>query len=227
MKPTHIVGLIVWSIALTAGGMAGGYFLAGINDEEPEEVASVVAPTQNSEGSQLGVSNSNVGQLGGTAGTDTPTGPGSGASTLLDPSDFEQYEQYANERNVLYAETQLGTGEPAAQGDDLAAVYTGWLTDGTVFDQSKKDDDGRLAAFTFTLGAGQVIPGWEQGFEGMQVGGKRRLIVPASAGYGDQKKANIPPNSMLIFDVELLKITKPKTQEAPTPDPESTPQPGL
>lgn len=100
----------------------------------------------------------------------------------------------------------VGTGAVAAAGDSVTVNYVGALTDGTVFDASAKHgSDG----FTFTLGAGQVIKGWDQGIVGMKVGGKRLLAIPAELAYGSQAVGNvIPANSALIFEVELLKVTK-------------------
>jgi peptidylprolyl isomerase/FKBP-type peptidyl-prolyl cis-trans isomerase FkpA len=96
-----------------------------------------------------------------------------------------------------------GTGAVSKNGDELTVDYTGTLEDGTKFDSSI----GR-APFVFTLGAGRVIQGWEQGMLNMKVGEQRRLTIPSSLGYGPQGAAGglIPPNATLIFEVELLKI---------------------
>lgn len=97
----------------------------------------------------------------------------------------------------------IGTGEEAVSGKNISVHYTGTLTDGTKFDSSKD----RGVPFEFTLGVGQVIQGWDQGFNGMKVGGKRKLTIPASLGYGSQGAGGvIPPNATLIFEVELLDV---------------------
>lgn len=97
----------------------------------------------------------------------------------------------------------VGTGPEAKKGDRVSVHYTGWLTDGTKFDSSKD----RNEPFMFTLGAGQVISGWDQGVAGMMVGGKRRLTIPSEMGYGARGAGGIiPPNATLVFEVELLKI---------------------
>lgn len=96
----------------------------------------------------------------------------------------------------------VGTGEVAAAGQRVSVHYTGWLTNGKKFDSSVD----RARPFTFTLGAGQVIAGWDQGVAGMQAGGKRKLQIPPSLGYGRRRTGSIPPNSTLIFEVELLRI---------------------
>lgn len=103
-------------------------------------------------------------------------------------------------------DVKVGTGtETAALGDKLTVHYTGTLKDGTKFDSSV--DKGK--PFELTLGQ-NLIEGWNQGIVGMKVGGKRKLVVPPALGYGAQDKGNIPPNSTLYFDIELLKIEKAK-----------------
>jgi FKBP-type peptidyl-prolyl cis-trans isomerase len=111
---------------------------------------------------------------------------------------------------VAFSQTdlRLGTGAAAASGDKLNVTYTGWLYDasrpdykGIVFDSNAGG-----TPFSFTLGGGQVIAGWDQGLAGLKVGGIRRLIVPAALGYGGTRFGYIPPNTALVFEVELLSI---------------------
>ncbi|MFC1656424.1 FKBP-type peptidyl-prolyl cis-trans isomerase [Patescibacteria group bacterium] len=98
---------------------------------------------------------------------------------------------------------QEGKGVESKAGDTLSVHYTGTLLDGTKFDSSVD----RGEPFEFELGAGQVIVGWDQGMLGMKVGEKRKLIIPADLAYGEQSPSpDIPPNSTLIFEVELLEI---------------------
>lgn len=96
----------------------------------------------------------------------------------------------------------VGEGEVAEAGDVLTVHYVGTLTDGTQFDSSRD----RGTPFSFELGAGQVIEGWDEGMLGMQVGGVRILTIPPDMAYGDKDLGSIPPNSTLIFEVELLEI---------------------
>jgi len=95
----------------------------------------------------------------------------------------------------------VGTGETAVAGKILTVNYVGTLTDGRVFDSSYT----RGEPFQFVLGAGQVISGWDMGLTGMKVGGKRKLLIPSELAYGSQSVGGIPANSILVFEVELLK----------------------
>ncbi|MEW5942541.1 MAG: FKBP-type peptidyl-prolyl cis-trans isomerase [Pseudomonadota bacterium] len=107
------------------------------------------------------------------------------------------------ETGLKYEDLAPGTGDTARAGQMVSVHYTGWLTDGTKFDSSKDRDD----PFIFPLGAGHVIRGWDEGVQGMQVGGVRRLTIPPELGYGARGAGGvIPPNATLVFEVELLRI---------------------
>lgn len=130
-------------------------------------------------------------------------------SALTVPTDQASTTMPTNSPEItqlMMKDEVVGTGDTAAAGDTVTVNYVGALTNGTVFDASAKHGtDG----FTFTLGAGQVIKGWDQGIVGMKVGGKRMLAIPAALAYGSQAVGNvIPANSPLIFEVELLKVQK-------------------
>jgi FKBP-type peptidyl-prolyl cis-trans isomerase len=104
---------------------------------------------------------------------------------------------------LLIEEIQVGTGAEAVAGNKVSVHYVGTLTNGTKFDSSR--DRGK--PFEFSLGAGQVIKGWDQGVAGMKIGGKRKLTIPPHLGYGARGAGGvIPPNATLIFEVELLKV---------------------
>ncbi len=107
--------------------------------------------------------------------------------------------------NLIIEVLKPGSGTAAVNGDKVSVHYTGKLTNGQVFDSSVQ----RNEPFTFTLGAGQVIKGWDDGIVGMKPGEKRMLTIPASLAYGDKGAAGvIPPNATLIFEVELLTINQ-------------------
>ena len=103
---------------------------------------------------------------------------------------------------MRYVDFWPGTGAPAEPGQEYSVHYTGWLRDGTQFDSSVD----RKEPFKFVQGRRLVIAGWEAGFEGLRVGGKRRLFVPYQMAYGEKGRGTIPPKAELIFDVELLAV---------------------
>ncbi len=104
---------------------------------------------------------------------------------------------------LKYVDLQEGQGAEAKSGQTVSVHYTGWLENGTKFDSSHD----RREPFSFQLGAGQVIRGWDEGVAGMKIGGKRKLTIPAELGYGARGAGGvIPPNATLIFDVELLGV---------------------
>lgn len=115
---------------------------------------------------------------------------------------FSAGQDPADVAQLIVQDEIVGNGAEARVGDVLLVNYTGKLDDGTVFDTSVGQ-----TPYPFVLGAGEVIPGWDQGLKGMKVGGKRLLIIPAALGYGSQGYGPIPPNATLIFEVELVGIT--------------------
>jgi FKBP-type peptidyl-prolyl cis-trans isomerase len=115
-----------------------------------------------------------------------------------------------NITSLQVADVKVGTGAAAANGKEVTVHYTGWLYDPKTADHhGKKFDSSRDHGepFTFKLGAGMVIRGWDQGVAGMKIGGSRTLVIPSELGYGSRGAgAAIPPNSTLVFDVELLAV---------------------
>ena len=116
----------------------------------------------------------------------------------------EKKKVVTTKSGLKYEDLKEGTGAEAKKGDTVEVHYTGWLTNGKKFDSSKD----RNEPFSFKLGAGMVIKGWDEGVAGMKVGGKRKLMIPPELGYGARGAGGgaIPPNATLIFEIELLKI---------------------
>jgi FKBP-type peptidyl-prolyl cis-trans isomerase len=132
------------------------------------------------------------------------TQPANAPSTTYAPPlevDLTTFER--TDSGLHVKDVQVGTGEEANPGESVVVHYTGWLPDGTKFDSSRD----RNAPFEFALGAGAVIAGWDEGVAGMKVGGRRKLVIPPTLGYGAQGAGDvIPPNATLVFDVELLEV---------------------
>lgn len=105
--------------------------------------------------------------------------------------------------SLIIEDLQAGEGQLAQKGKKITVHYTGWLADGTKFDSSLD----RHQPLTITLGVGQVIKGWDEGFDGMKEGGKRKLTIPPEMGYGAHGAGGvIPPYATLVFEVELLRV---------------------
>jgi len=118
------------------------------------------------------------------------------------------------ESGLQYWDIKVGVGQEAKSGDKVKVHYTGWFTSGKKFDSSVDAQQ----PYSFTLGQGNVIKGWDEGVAGMKVGGKRQLRIPPELAYGEQGyKGVIPPNSTLIFDVQLLAVTPAPTPATPAP----------
>ncbi len=111
--------------------------------------------------------------------------------------------QTTTSSGLVFEELTVGSGDAATLGHTVSVHYTGWLADGTKFDSSRD----RNEPFEFPLGAGYVIRGWDEGVQGMRVGGVRKLTIPPALGYGARGAGGvIPPNATLTFEVELLEI---------------------
>lgn len=130
---------------------------------------------------------------GSTEGSAEGTGDAAGTNLANDPALLAE--------ELVIEDLVVGTGAEAKTGDTVSVHYTGWLTDGTEFDSSVGGNP-----YEFTIGAGRVIAGWDQGVGGMKVGGTRKLTIPPSMGYADAAVGIIPAGSTLIFEIELLGI---------------------
>ncbi len=165
----------------------GGVALAPGSGPTNTTISTVTATTTTATTSTTSVTTPTSGPLSTEPTIKRPTGP---APTKLVVTDLIK-----------------GTGTAAADGDTVYVNYVGELyKNGKVFDASWKDTPGKT--FSFVLGEGQVISGWDKGLVGMKVGGRRELIIPPSLAYKSEKSGPIPPNSTLIFVVDLIKVTK-------------------
>ena len=132
-----------------------------------------------------------------------------GAAKEADPLDAArklgtptENEVVAMDSGLEYIDVKVGEGAEAEAGQTVSVHYTGWLVNGTKFDSSV--DRGQ--PFEFPLGGGRVIKGWDEGVAGMKIGGVRKLIIPSDMGYGSRDAGPIPPDSTLLFEVELLGV---------------------
>jgi hypothetical protein len=146
--------------------------------------------------------NSSNGESGGSGTAGSGGSNGAGTDQLPTPSQFHVYDQYKNSATALYIDTKPGTGSAVGKGSVITMDYRGWLTDGKEFDETY----ARGKQFTFTEGAGTVIDGFAQAMWGMKSGGQRRLIIPPTVGYGAAGKDPVPPDAVLVFDVELVSV---------------------
>ena len=175
------------------------------DDSSNESKTSGLTPGSNVLGVSSG-SPTNLGQLGSNSKGSNNGGQSESSSSAPSPNTFAQYEKYKDAQNSLFGDISKGDGVELTAGKTAVVTYKGWLTSGTLFDASRTNSDGSAQPFVFTLGSKQVIPGFEQGVFGMKVGGSRLVIVPPIVGYGSEAKNNIPPNSVLIFEVKLLSV---------------------
>ncbi|MDH4082856.1 MAG: FKBP-type peptidyl-prolyl cis-trans isomerase [Nitrospira sp.] len=126
-----------------------------------------------------------------------------GEGTMAATENNSAGQEITTSSGLKYIDQVLGTGDVAVAGKTATVHYTGWLENGKKFDSSV--DRGQ--PFPFPLGGGRVIKGWDEGVQGMKVGGKRKLTIPSDLGYGSRGAGGvIPPNATLIFDVELLGV---------------------
>jgi peptidylprolyl isomerase len=186
-------------------------------------IAVIVASLTGGGGSQNAVSQPTV-SASVAAVSPTPTLPAQTPGVAPANPPEVTGEAVTTPSGLQYIDIQPGSGDTPAPGDTVVVNYTGWLqSDGTKFDSSVE----RATPFSFVLGTGSVIKGWDEGVATMQKGGKRRLIIPPELGYGATgSPPKIPPNATLVFDVELIDIFKKSTPaQTATPPAQATASP--
>ncbi|MGB0386404.1 MAG: FKBP-type peptidyl-prolyl cis-trans isomerase [Ardenticatenaceae bacterium] len=181
-----------------------------ISTEEASSASTEDASTASTEDTSTENASTDASTSSGAAGggaSDSDTSSEAGGGATIDKEDVPELPTLGDnaittESGLQYEDAVVGEGEAAQNGDIVTVHYAGYLEDGTVFDSSIP----RGTPFAVSLGAGRVIPGWEEGLLDMKVGGTRTLVIPSELAYGEQGRSNIPPNSTLIFSVEVLDI---------------------
>jgi FKBP-type peptidyl-prolyl cis-trans isomerase len=180
------------TVQISAGSSGQGQSSTVLNDQ-----------TQLGNGSQSGSIPMNA-SSGGSNSSSSGSGSTANSASASAPTAAEltQYESYAASKTAMFIDVAIGTGSTVAAGSTVIINYRGWLTNGKEFD----DSYARGKPFTFVVGKNQVITGLEEGIVGMKEGGQRRIIVPASVGYGAKAAGPVPANSLLVIDVSLLAV---------------------
>ncbi len=219
-----VLVILLFIAGLTAGGYAVWrhyhvWKVSVVNNQSaknatpPSDNISLqeAAPTASNSGGlsvDTSANSANPAQLGSgqskTSSTGSSSAISSSSASAPGPETFGQYDQYKTAQNALFGDIKVGTGNEVKAGSKVAIYYKGWLTNGTLFDQSRAGSDGKLQPLIFTVGNHEVVVGMEQDMVGMKVGGVRRMIIPPAAGYGANAQGPIPANSVMVFDVELL-----------------------
>jgi peptidylprolyl isomerase len=159
---------------------------------QPSVITTPISPIAQAPVAQVPIAQAPIAQMPIAPDTETPDVTPESAPTVI-----------TTDSGLQYVDIEEGTGATPQSGQTVVVHYTGTLQDGTKFDSSRDRD----RPFSFRLGAGQVIRGWDEGISTMKVGGRRQLIIPPELGYGARGAGGvIPPNATLIFDVELLRI---------------------
>lgn len=212
-KETIIASIIGVSMVLVIGGVGFAMWRAAqpTNAKKTLSKTDKKTTSDNSETS-LGVGDGSglgggidLGQGGGQG--QSMGGSGEANSESTKKPKFTEYEKYKQEKSALFADLAKGTGPDVKVNSKVAIYYKGYLLNGEVFDnQWPATPKDTPKPFEFQIGSKQIIPGLQQGLVGMMVGGKRLVIVPPAVGYGEKGYGSIPPDSVLVFEVELLKV---------------------
>ncbi len=187
MKHTYIVAAAALALGLAFAGCKEENALTAPSAQTPPPATASADKAQPASGAELNNPTAPAATSGEVAGPPAPKA--AAPKTAAIPG-------------LVIKDVKVGKGAVAVPGKTVTVNYTGWLTDGTKFDSSLD----RHEPFSFHLGAGKVIPGWDKGVAGMKVGGKRKLTISPELAYGASGAGKIPPNATLIFQVELLGV---------------------
>jgi FKBP-type peptidyl-prolyl cis-trans isomerase len=216
-KNKYVLGVLI-AIAIFGVTAGGGIFVLSRDNHDAQKaeltagVGSGSASGTSEDGSTTITQDAITGPtISSGVGTSVNSGSGSSstsndAAKLLDPTTFAQYDKYKDAQSASFIDLAVGSGTAVTSGSQVAVVYKGWLTNGTLFDATKTGTAGKLQAFGFVEGQHQVISGWEAALAGVKQGGVRLLIIPPAVGYGATATGSIPANSVLIFQVEVVQV---------------------
>jgi hypothetical protein len=214
-------GVVVGAFLLGLAGLGAVLGRAALHQRQVRQQTQVVASKPADTSSQTeDAATLKVGNGTGLSGLPLDTGGGSssggsaasgtsggGTSKIPGPETFGEYEKHHDDKAALFADLRTGTGNEVAINKKVAIYYQGWLTNGTLFDESKAEKPGeRPKPLAFTVGNHEVLLGMEQGVLGMKGGGKRRIVIPPAVGYGERGYGPVPSNAMMVFDVELVDV---------------------
>ena len=203
-KREVIVAGLGFVLAVVLGG-AGLWWHS--RNKQSDAAKQTVSQQADQTSSGLSVSTGSASSLGQLSGDQSKNGSNASSDNKgPDTSSFAQYDKYKDSKDALFGEIQKGTGADLTAGKKASVVYKGWLTNGALIDQSPVAANGQPQPFSFTMGSHEVIPGWEEGMYGMKAGGTRLIIIPPAVGYGAQGKGAVPPNAVLVFQVQLLSV---------------------
>jgi FKBP-type peptidyl-prolyl cis-trans isomerase len=201
-----IGSVLAWYLSKNKETSSASAVQAGVSAQLDPSGATTIPLGESTKKPNSGLSVSDNPTTSANLGSGISIGGSSTGSSSNAAQDFKQYEAYKDKTEVYFGDIVTGTGNQAQKDSQLAVTYKGYLTNGQMFDQSRTGANGAKQPLIFTLGTGQLIAGFEQGVAGMKAGGTRRIIIPPVLGYGDKQQNGIPPNSVLIFDVELLTV---------------------
>jgi len=210
VKKETIIAIVLGVVMLSAlAGIGFAVWKSSGSNKTTQNITKKKASPPSTDGGLNVGNNSGIG--GGLDGNAQNLGSSQGVAgdntTNNQKPNFSDYEKYKDEKSALYADIKKGDGKEVAVKNKVSIYYKGYLLNGEVFDNQWPAKEGDTPKpFVFEIGTNTIIPGLQQGLVGMKVGGKRLIIVPPAVGYGEKGQGSIPPDSVLVFEVDLLKV---------------------